>query len=82
MQIPRCAGRRGEDREERIGRSGVPGRRGERGILMVRRERGGEREGTRRGGLGVYYYLKGSGCCVQINKQEVIAEGLYIYFLS
>lgn len=46
------------------------------------RGRGGEREGTRRGGLGVYYYLKGSGCCVQINKQEVIAEGLYIYFLS
>lgn len=34
------------------------------------------------GWLGVYYCLKGSGCCVQINKQEIIAEGLYIYFLS
>lgn len=31
-------------------------------------------------GLGVYDYLKGNGCCVQINKQEVIAEGRYIYF--
>lgn len=28
MQIPRCAGRQGEDEEERIGRSGVPGRKG------------------------------------------------------
>lgn len=42
-------------------------------------DRGGE---SVRGGLGVYYCLKGSGCCVQINKQKIIAEGLYIYFLS
>ena len=33
-------------------------------------------------GGGVYCCLKGSGCCVQINKWEIIAEGLYIYFLS
>ena len=78
MQIPRCAGREGggEDEEEGTGRrSGVPGRRGGEGC-------DGGREGTRWGGPGVYYHLKGSGCCVQINKQEVIAEGLYIYFLS
>lgn len=44
---------------------------------------GGSDTGREGGGrLGVYYCLKGSGCCVQINKQEVIAEGLYIYFLS
>lgn len=40
------------------------------------------REGVCWGRPGVYYCLKGSGCCVQINKQEVIVEGLYIYFLS
>lgn len=38
--------------------------------------------GEEGGGLAVYYCLKGSGCCVQINKREIIAEGLYIYFLS
>lgn len=56
----------------------MPGRRGGEG-------RGGSDRGRRGvwwGGLGVYYCLKGSGCYVQINKQEVIAEGLYIYFLS
>lgn len=54
-------------------RRGEPGRRGD-----------GKRwrEGRQWQGLGVYDCLKGSGCCVQINKQEVIAEGLYIYFLS
>ena len=55
-------------------RSGVPGRREGEG--------GWQRRGEWRGGLGVYYCLKGSGCCVQINKQKIIAEGLYIYFLS
>lgn len=76
MQIPRCAGQQREDEEEGIGRSGVPGRRraGGGGVL--------QREGVWWGGMGVYYCLKGSGCSVQINKQEIIAEGLYIYFLS
>lgn len=56
----------------------MPGRRGRGGLM------GGGREGRRVWWRrpGVYYCLKGSGCCVQINKQEVIAEGLYIYFLS
>lgn len=65
-----------EDEGEGIGRrrSGVPGRRGGRRLM--------EGEGVCWGRLGVYYCLKGSGCCVQINKQEVIVEGLYIYFLS
>lgn len=38
-------------------------------------------EGMEWGGSGVYYYLNGSGCCVQINKQEVIAERLYLFFI-
>lgn len=38
-------------------------------------------KGMGRGGPGVYYYLNGNGCCVQINKQEVIAERLYLFFI-
>lgn len=63
----------GADEEDGIGRrsrgggGGVPGR---------------GTAGEEGGGLAVYYCLKGSGCCVQINKREIIAEGLYIYFLS
>lgn len=38
-------------------------------------------EGMGWGGPGVYYYLNGNGCCVQINKQEVIAERLYLFFI-
>lgn len=56
----------------------MPGRRGGGGLM----EGGGRGRGCGGDGLGVYYCLKGSGCCVRINKQEVIAEGLYIYFLS
>lgn len=71
MQIHRSAGRQGKDKVERFGCGGGLG-----GSLMK-----GEM-GCGREGWGVYHCLKGSGGCVQINKQEVIAEGLYIYFLS
>ncbi len=59
MQIPRCAGRQGEDEEERIGRrSGVPGRRGRGGLI----------EGAGRGG-GV---VGTAGCLLLFKRQWVL----------
>lgn len=66
----------GADEEDGIGSRGR-GRGRRRGDVPGR-----GRAGEEGGGLAVYYCLKGSGCCVQINKREIIAEGLYIYFLS
>lgn len=64
---------RRRDEKERTGRSEK-----EAGVCG-RRTRGGGGSG---GDDCVYDYLKGSGCCARINKQEVIAKGLHIYFLS
>lgn len=58
-----------------------------RGLGGVKKRRGCVGGGPGGGGGSggddcVYDYLKGSGCCARINKQEVIAKGLHIYFLS
>lgn len=72
VQNPQMCGMTRADEEDGIGWRRRTRRRSGGGVCL---EGGGGR-------AAVYYCLKGSGCCVQINKREIIAEGLYIYFLS
>lgn len=71
---PQMCGMAGADEEDGIGSGGR-----RRGVGAEEEE---EHAWKGEGGGTVYRCLKGSGCCVQINKRQIIAEGLYIYFLS